>query len=59
MTTGYFIAGSIFIALSILWAVVKWIKKRNNKYEQAKKDLKRGIANNDWDLVDDARRRLR
>ncbi len=58
MNTAYFIAGSVFIVLSIIWAIYKKSLKRNKEYEKAIKDLDEAVDNHDWDAIDDARHRM-
>lgn len=58
MSTGYYIAGAIFLALSIIWWVISKFDKRKRSYDKAIKDLDNAIDAHDWDAIDDARRRL-
>lgn len=59
MTESYFIFGSIFLALTMIWTFVKWKAKRNDAHEKAKKDVDAAIDNRDFDGLDDARQRMR
>ena len=57
MTTTYFIAGAVFLALSIIWSIMKWAKKRNDKKKKRDKDIDDAIDRGDWNDLDDARMR--
>ena len=59
MSTTYFIAGSVFLVLSIVWYFIERAKKRNSEIEKAKKDIDDAVTARDWDALDDARRRMR
>lgn len=58
-STAYFIAGSIFLVLTMIWAFVKWRLKRNEAHEKAKKDVDAAIDSGDFNGLDDARQRMR
>ena len=58
VSTTWLILAIVFTVLSgIVWIVTK-ISKRNETYEKAKQDLESAIDKRDWNLVDDARRRM-
>jgi len=59
MTTIYFISGSVFILLSLIWAFVKYRSKQNKKLEDAKRDAKTAIDKHDSAGLFDALRRKR
>lgn len=44
---GYFIAGSIFVVLSIVWFFIQENAKRNKKHEEATSDGKKAVHNHD------------
>ena len=58
MNVTYFIAGSIFLALTIVVTIIKKRSKRKVEYDKAIKDIDEGIDNRDWDSIDDARLRM-
>jgi len=58
-TVGYFIAGSAFILLSMIWAFVKKRAKRNKKYEEAENDVKKGVSEHNFGAILDGIRRMR
>lgn len=60
MDIGYYIAGSVFLALSIVWAVFKNRASRNKQKDEAIRDAKSAIDGQDTvRFVDALRRRLR
>lgn len=59
MSTTYFLAGSSFLILSIVWFIIKHFSDKEKDNEQAKKDIDAAIEARDWDALDDARSRLR
>jgi hypothetical protein len=59
MSTAYFIAGSVFLLLSMVWAIVQYIQKRNIKHEESTKDGQDAIKKHDVaGLFDAIRRRM-
>ena len=58
MSMSYFIAGSVFLALTLIVAIVKKRNKRNKEYDKAVKDIDKAIDNHDWDALDDAHFRM-
>ena len=55
----YFVAGSVFIALSITWAILKRRWERNEKYDAAEKDAKKAVEKHDTAALFDSIRRMR
>jgi hypothetical protein len=55
----YFIAGSIFLLLSLIAKFVEYRSGINQKYEEAKNDKKKAIDAGDADGVLDSDRRMR
>lgn len=60
MTTGYFIAGAVFLLLSIVWYFIETRSKKNAKRDKAVKDAKDAVdRQNTPDFIDGLRRRVR
>lgn len=60
MTVTYFIAGSVFILLSLIWAWVKHSQERNKAHEDATKAAKDAVDAHDTDkLINSIRNRMR
>ena len=55
----YFVAGSVFLLLSIVWYFIQKGANRNKKYEEAKRDKKKAIDAHDFNAQLDADRRMR
>jgi p-aminobenzoyl-glutamate transporter AbgT len=55
----YFVAGSVFLALSIAWWFIQKSAERNKKYEDAKRDKQKAIDDSDTPALLDAERRMR
>lgn len=55
----YFVAGSLFLALSLTWAILKRRWARNEEYEEAEKDAKKAVDSHDTARLIDAIRRMR
>lgn len=54
---GYFIAGSVFLVLTMVWAFVQHKMGQNKKFEEAKNDTKKAIdAHNLGDIIDGTNR---
>lgn len=54
---GYFIAGSVFLVLTMVWALIQHRSKINKKVEEAKNDTKKAIdAHNLGDIIDGTNR---
>ena len=59
MTTAYYIAGSLFLLLTMLLAIIRWFAKRNAEYEKLKKQFEAAVDAHDFVSMDDLRRRMR
>lgn len=55
---GLYIAGSVFLLLTMLWAFIQWKAKKNEKFEEAKRDYKKAIDDGNRSAVLDAERRM-
>lgn len=54
----YFIAGSVFLVLSIIWWLIQKTDIRKKKYEEAKRDKQKAIDAHDFNAQLDADRRM-
>jgi hypothetical protein len=58
MDLAYFIAGSIFLFLSIVWWFIQKRVEVNKKYEEAKSDAKKAVDSGNSVMLLDAIRRM-